>query len=298
MSKNHRYIILSLLVLGGIAGAVFLLVGRSFAVLNPAGVIASQQRNLLIFATLLMLLIVLPVFGLTFFIAWRYRASNAHGAAKYHPEWDHNAKLETLWWGLPCLIILVLAIVAWNSSHSLDPYKPLQSTQAPLTIQVVALQWKWLFLYPEQQIASLNYVEFPANTPINFEITSDAPMNSFWIPRLGGQVYAMAGMNTQLHLMASQPGIFQGSSANLSGSGFANMKFTAHASTANDFGDWVRNTKTSQGDLSLSSYEELARPAVAQTPKQFGSYDPSLYNTVIMKYMPANHDSMGAMQHE
>jgi cytochrome o ubiquinol oxidase subunit 2 len=302
MPKNLRYIIPPVLVASAIALGVFLLSRHTtIDVLSPAGTIASQQRNLLVFATALMLLIVLPVFGLTFYIAWKYRAGNTKAA--YHPEWDHNTKLETLWWGFPCAIILVLAVVAWNSSHALDPYKAIQSNQPPLTIQVVALQWKWLFIYPEQHIATVNYVQFPAGRPVNFEITADAPMNSFWIPRLGGQVYAMSGMNTQLHLMADKPGTYNGSSANLSGDGFADMKFTARSSTADDFATWTKRTQSSPNNLSMDAYGTLALPSVIKTPAEYGSYEPALYDMVIMKYMPAvhgamNHENMKDMHHE
>jgi len=253
------------------------------AVLNPAGIIARQQRDLLVVTTLLMLLIVVPVFGLTFFIAWKYRATNKK--ADYQPEWDHNRKLETIWWGFPCAIIAVLAVIAWTSSHQLDPFKPLDSPVEPLKVQVVALQWKWLFIYPEQQIASVNHLEIPAGRPINFEITADAPMNSFWIPRLGGQVYAMAGMSTKLHLMADKPGSFYGSSANLSGEGFSDMNFMTKASTNANFDMWVRTTKTSSNDLDWSTYLKLAEPGKASEQSVFATYERNLYDKVIAKYM-------------
>ncbi|HEX8182462.1 MAG TPA: ubiquinol oxidase subunit II [Candidatus Saccharimonadales bacterium] len=309
MRKHSRIIMACVAVIGAVVAAIALLSQLSFAVLDPAGQIASQQRNLIIFSCLLMLLIVIPVFGLTFYISWKYRAGNTK--ARYEPDWDHNSRLETLWWGFPCAIILVLAVVTWNSSHSLDPYKPIQSDKKPMTIQVVALQWKWLFIYPAQRIASVNHVQFPAGTPIKFEITSDAPMNSFWIPRLGGQIYAMPGMTTQLHLMADKPGTYQGSSANLSGAGFAAMRFTATSSTSEDFDMWVRTAKISQySNLSQNEYAKLAEPAVMPEPRQYATYERDLYDTVVMKYMahhgvkPAAHgaatsgNNMESMHHE
>ncbi len=288
MSKKFTLLLASILVLIAIIGTV-LYVGHShIAILSPAGTIAAQQRKLLVGATLLMLLIVIPVFVLTFFIAWKYRATNTD--AHYQPEWDHNTKLETLWWGFPCLIIGVLAVVAWNSSHSLDPSRPIASDRSPITIQVIALQWKWLFIYPEQQIASVNYVQFPTNTPVDFEITADAPMNSFWIPRLGGQIYAMSGMTTHLHLMANQAGRFQGTSANLSGSGFAGMQFIAEASTDSAFKDWIATSRSKPAQLTMAAYTSLAQPGAAPQAVQYGAYQHNLYDTVVMKYMSAPHE--------
>jgi cytochrome o ubiquinol oxidase subunit 2 len=288
MGKKLTLLLASLLICVGVVAAALYVGHDHIAILSPAGTIAAQQRKLLIGATLLMLLIVIPVFVLTISIAWKYRATNAE--ADYQPEWDHNRRLELLWWGLPCLIIAILAVVAWNSSHSLDPSRALASSKPPITIQVIALQWKWLFIYPEQRIASVNYVQFPANTPVDFEITADAPMNSFWIPRLGGQIYAMSGMTTHLHLMADQPGKFQGTSANLSGSGFAGMRFTAEAATDNSFKDWVTATQSKPASLTTAAYNTLARPGTAQPGQQYGSYEHNLYDTVVMKYMSAPHE--------
>jgi len=193
---------------------------------NPKGLIGLQERDQMYMATLLMLVVVIPVLILTFAICWRYRASNK--SAEYDPNWHHDTLAESIWWGFPALIIILLCIGTWVSSNQLDPFKPLPSSQKPIRIQVVALQWKWLFIYPEHKIALLNYLQFPENTPLNFEITSDAPMNSFWIPALGGQIYAMPGMVTRLHLQALESGEFRGSSANLSGTGFAAMHFLAN----------------------------------------------------------------------
>lgn len=295
MSKIAKTLIpISLPIVGVIILMVFLSL-NDIAVLQPMGIIASQQRDLLILATLLMLVIVIPVFVLTFFIAWKYRADNPK--AKYTPEWDHNLKLESLWWGFPCAIILVLAVVAWNSSHDLDPYRPISSSvssEKPLRVQVVALQWKWLFIYPDQQIASVNELRLPTNAPVSFEITADAPMNSFWIPQLGGQVYAMAGMTTRLHLMADKPGTFYGSSANLSGEGFSAMHFETKATSKADFEQWILSTKTSSAMLDQQAYQVLAKPDVLKTSLVYSSVDQDLYDTVVMKYMghaPAASDS-------
>jgi cytochrome o ubiquinol oxidase subunit 2 len=288
MTKKLRFIIPVVLAISLVVLGVLYVGHNNNGWLNPAGPVASHERHLLVMVTLLMLPIVLPVFFLIFFIAWKYRASNTK--ADYQPEWDHSRRLETIWWGFPCLIILVLATFTWTSSHSLDPSRPLTSSKPPLTIQVVALQWKWLFIYPQQQIASVNYVQFPAGTPVDFEITADAPMNSFWIPRLGGQIYAMAGMTTNLHLLANQPGNFRGSSANISGSGFASMNFTAHASSDQDFQNWIMQTRRTTNVLSLAAYTALARPNITKTNQQYAISQPGLYNMVVAKYMPISAD--------
>jgi cytochrome o ubiquinol oxidase subunit 2 len=260
--------------------------GHSIAILQPAGTIAEQQRYLIEFAAILGIAVIIPVFILTFFIVWRFRDGNVK--AKYRPNWDGNARLEAIWWGIPCAIILVLAVVTWQSSHTLDPRRNIQSSTKPMTIQVIALNWKWLFIYPEQNIATVNYVQFPEDTPIHFEITSDGPMNSFWIPQLGGQIYAMAGMQTSLQLMADNPGTYAGSSANLSGVGFAGMKFNAVSSTNADFSKWVQSVWESPDRLTLGEFEKLALPSQNNPVKLYGSRDEDVYGTVMMKYMGHN----------
>lgn len=302
MQKNTLKLIIPLLLIAGLVTLIFYLTHGDIAVLNPKGTVAGEQRTLIYIALGLMLIVVLPVFALTVFITWRYREGNTK--ATYRPNWDGNKKLELIWWGVPFIIILILAGITWHSSHSLDPYRPLVSDKKPITIQVVALQWKWLFIYPEEHIATVNYVTFPENTPVNFEITADAPMNSFWIPQLGGQVYAMAGMQTKLHLMADEAGTFAGSSANLSGEGFADMKFTAVALSGNSFTDWVQSAQRSPQKLTLGEYTTLARSDTKVTASTYASPAPNLYDTVMMKYMepsPAQngngHDHEGMHGH-
>jgi cytochrome o ubiquinol oxidase subunit 2 len=267
--------------------AVHWLLVQHYAVLDARGSIAERQRQLIIFATLLSLAVILPVFWLTFHIVHTYRV-DAKKTAKYQPEWDGNRNLEALWWSIPTAIILVLSVVTWRTSHSLDPYKPLDSDRRPLTVQVIALQWKWLFLYPEQKVATVNYAPLPVDRPINFEITADAPMNSFWIPQLGGQIYAMTGMNSQLHLIADQTGDYRGSSANLSGSGFADMNFMAHVVNETDFDSWANSVRNGNGQpLDSTAYQSLAAPSKKTAPASFPLQDSSLYDTVMAKYM--NH---------
>lgn len=284
MGRKYKVFLFALTILG-IGLVVILTFNLNRAdVLNPAGLVAHKQFDLLVFATLLMLVIVIPVFVMTFFIAWKY--SEGNHKAKYTPEWDRNRKLETIWWGFPLVIILILSIVTWQSSHDLDPFKPLNAETKPLTIQVVALQWNWLFIYPEQKAATLNYVRFPEQTPVKFEITADAPMNSFWIPSLGGQMYAMSGMSTELNLMADHSGTYRGSSANISGKGFASMKFSAESTSSQSFNNWADEIRNSSDALDLNAYNKLPRPSKNLPVTYYSLADEGLYNKIIMKYMP------------
>lgn len=284
-ARKHK-VMLSILVAIFISELLLLMAiylkDSNFAVLNPKGVIGVQQRELLIFATLLSLVVVVPVFALTFYIVWKYRATNKN--AKYAPDWDHNNKIEAVWWGVPIVLILILGAVTWKSSHALDPKKEIVSNKPAVTVQVVALQWKWLFIYPEYGVASLNYVQFPEDTPVRFEITADAPMNSFWIPQLGGQIYAMSGMKTKLNLMANEVGDYNGSSANLSGEGFAGMKFIARASPQSEFDDWIDLLKQSNNNLDMATYATLAQPSKNNPPMSYTSQS-GLFDAVMLKYM-------------
>lgn len=292
---------IKVLLAGGISFIGLLLIylaltTNDIAVLDPKGVIASEQKELIVFATLLMLLIVLPVFALTFFISWRYREGNTR--ARYDPDLHGNRVLETIWWGFPVLIISVLSVVIWQSSHELDPKKSIVSAQAPLEVQVVALQWKWLFIYPQQNIATVNYLNIPVNTPIRFTLTSDAPMNSFWVPQLGGQIYAMPGMSTSLHLNATEEGSYAGSSANLSGEGFAGMRFTVDALSNSRFETWLSATKNASTDLTNSEYAKLSKPSTNTPRTTYGSYQSDLYDSIVEKYMSDEVNSKTETQHD
>jgi cytochrome o ubiquinol oxidase subunit II len=282
MKLRHKLVVVfSLLLIAAIA--YMSAKDSTFAILQPKGYIAQQQYDLLIFATLLSLIVVIPVFVLLAFILWRYREGNKK--ATYKPDWGGNLGLELVWWGVPIILIVILAVVTWQSSHALDPFKPLDSHKKPVRVQVIALQWKWLFIYPDHNVASVNYLHIPEDTPINFELTSDAPMNSFWIPQLGGQIYAMSGMTTKLHLMANEPGTYDGMSANISGEGFADMKFITKSTSESDFQKWITASKKSQNKLDQSSYDTLAKPSLKATKQTYHFTDKELYNRVINKYM-------------
>jgi cytochrome o ubiquinol oxidase subunit 2 len=283
MSKKSKAVILTVLILGVLVALVLYLHTHTIDVLSPKGVVASKERQLMYYAVGLGLLVIIPVYIMTAMIAWKYREGNKK--AKYSPDWNHNAVLEITWWAIPCAIIAVLAVLTWTSSHALDPYKPLTSHNKQLNIQVVSLDWKWLFIYPEQNIASVNSFTIPVNTPVDFYITSDSVMNSFWIPRLGGQIYSMPGMSTQLHLQASSVGRYNGVSANISGKGFAGMTFVANATSSSNFTKWVQKVKSSSADLDIKTYNQLAEPSKDNKVAYYASAEDGLYNDIVMKYM-------------
>jgi cytochrome o ubiquinol oxidase subunit 2 len=283
MKKNTK-IILFLIPIAVIIGLlVAYLNTHNIAVLEPAGQIGRKERNLFVFALALSAVVVLPVFFLTIMIAIRYREGNKR--AKYTPEWDRSKLFETIWWVIPMCIIAVLSVVTWNSSHSLDPYKPIASKTSAINVEVVALDWKWLFIYPNSQVASVNQLELPLNTPVNFYITSDTVMNSFWIPNLGGQIYAMPGMTTQLHLIANKPGSYYGSSANISGQGFAGMNFKTNAVSESAFKTWVGNASQSYDHLDTNAYAALAKPTSYAPVKYYSLVQNNLFAGIINKYM-------------
>lgn len=283
MGKKYKIIFGVLLGVVLLAITVAYLRTVNIEVFNPKGSIAEKQRNLIIFASVLSLLVVVPVYTLLFSFVVKYRETNKK--ATYTPDWDHNRTYETIWWGVPIAIILLLSVVTWNSTHALDPYKPLVSDEKPLEVQVVALQWKWLFIYPEQHVATVNYAQIPTDRPVRFTITSDAPMNSLWIPQLGGQIYAMSGMSTQLNLIADEAGSYNGSSANISGEGFAGMRFKVNATPEDEFNNWVEWAQQGQDYLGDEAYALLAKPSQNNWPTTYAPVKDDLYDTILAKYM-------------
>ena len=263
-------------------GSTFLLGGCEAGILDPKGSIGVAEKNLIVTSTELMLLVVVPVIVLTLWFAWRYRASNTQ--ATYAPDWSHSTRLEAVVWAVPCLIILVLGVLTWTTTHSLDPYKPLDSKVKPVTIEVVALDWKWLFIYPDLGIATVNQIAFPVGTPVDFRITSDSVMNSFFIPQLGSQIFAMAGMQTQLHLIADKAGTYEGMSANFSGDGFSDMNFKAIATTDDKFKAWVQAVRDSHNGLAPAELTKIEAPSQKVPVTYFSSVQPGLYGDIIAKY--------------
>ncbi len=283
MSNKRKAVLGGVGLLALVALAYARLHTASFPILQPKGVVGQKERNLILIAVGLCAIVVIPVYIMLIGFAWKYREGNK--AALYDPDFDHSRLFESLWWGVPFTIIAILAVITWRSSHDLDPFKPIASSVPALNVQVVSLEWKWLFIYPQQGVAAVNYLRLPINTPVNFQITSDAPMNSFWIPQLGGQVYAMSGMSTQLHLMASQTGNFYGSSANISGDGFAGMHFTASSVTRSEFDSWVGQARAKGSPLDLPNYSRLAKPSQNNPPMSYSPVREGLYSYVVNKFV-------------
>lgn len=281
--KIIAYIICVSIIAG--LGLWLYLADKDVAVFNPQGIIASQQRDLIVFTLLLSVVVVVPVFVLLGVFAWKYREGNG---ARYTPEVEGNRWLEILWWGIPIIIIGILSVVTWVSTHQLDPYKPIESNVKAVKVQVVALQWKWLFLYPEQNVATVNELKIPAGTPISFELTADGPMSAFWIPSLGSQVYAMSGMSTKLSLQADRPGQYRGSNTNINGKGYAGMSFKAVAlQSRDDFDKWARKIQAEKGHNHMDSgiYEELMKPSEKTPVTYYHLHDTGLYDKIVNKYM-------------
>ena len=282
--------------------ATFPLAACSTIVMKPFGDIAEQQSQLIITAVVLMLLIVVPVIALTLWFAWRYRSANK--AATYTPEWDHSTRLELLIWGAPLLIIIALGAVTWISTHKLDPYRPLSRLDAkrplvagvkPFVVEVVALDWKWLFVYPELGIATVNELAAPVDRPIEFKITASTVMNSFYIPALAGQIYAMPGMQTQLHAVINQAGVYDGFSANYSGRGFSHMRFKFLGLSPADFERWVQVTKSAGGELTRRDYLQLEQPSEREPVRRYASVDAGLYQAILNRCVDSSKMCMGQM---
>lgn len=251
------------------------------SLLDPRGPVALAQNRHLIAIVLWLSIVVVPVAVMTPVIAWRYRQGNPSSA--YRPDWDFSWPLEIVCWGVPIVIVSVLSVRLWTQTIALDPYRPL-GVVPPTEVQVVALNWKWLFIYPGEQIATVNELVFPADRPVHLTITSDVAMQSFMIPALGGQIYAMAGMRTRLNLRAARAGTFRGENMQYNGSGFANAGFQAKAVTEQDYGAWVASVRSGGGGLDAGAYGRIARPSVPDAPQTFGSVTPGLFDKIVTKY--------------
>lgn len=265
-----------------------LLGGCDLVVMQPSGDVALQQRNLVLASTGLMLLIILPVIGLTLFFAWRYRASNE--AAVYDADWHHSTQLELVIWTAPLIIVIALGALTWISTHTLDPYRSLMrigpgravaAGVKPLEVEVVALDWKWLFVYPEYGIATVNELAAPVDRPIAFKITASSVMNAFYVPALAGMIYAMPGMETKLHAVINKAGTYKGLSSHYSGSGFSRMTFQFHGLEGKDFDAWVAKAKDTGSELSREAYRELEKPSEGVPPTFYKSVADGLFGSIL-----------------
>ena len=266
------------LLVGVLVGAATLS-GCTEGILDPKGPIAAAERQILFNSLGIMLAIVIPTILATLGVAYWFRSSNTR--ARYLPDFAYSGRLEMLVWSIPAMTVLLVGGVAWVGSHDLDPRKPIASTVKPVSVQVVSLDWKWLFIYPDQGIASVNQLTVPVGTPVRFELTSSGVMNSFFVPQLGGQIYTMAGMMTRLHLLADHPGTYPGLSANYSGSGFADMRFNVEAVPAETFAQWVDATRGAGPELDAQAYADLAKPSSAVVPFTYRAVAPGLFSGIL-----------------
>jgi cytochrome o ubiquinol oxidase subunit 2 len=279
MNKNKTVVYVAL---SSLCIAAFLESCSNMPLLDPKGPIGDSERFVIIAAFLLMLIVVIPVFVMVFWFPRRYRASNPN--ATYRPKWSYSTKIDLAMWLVPLIIVTALGILSWRATHRLDPYKPLESAIEPMHIEVISLDWKWLFIYPDQDIAVVNQLVFPAGVPLSFRLTSDTVLTSFFIPQLGSQIYAMAGRQSRLHLLADEPGTYAGHNQQFSGRGYADMHFKAMAVSRKQFDAWVQNTRESPDKLDLDRYEELEKPDVDTPVTHFSSVKPGLFDQVIHKY--------------
>ncbi|WP_036300485.1 ubiquinol oxidase subunit II [Methylomarinum vadi] len=255
---------------------------NSVLLLEPSGPIAGTINQLFWITMALMTLVLIPVFGMTGWFIWKYRASNAQ--AEYAPLWGAPHRVEWIVWLFPTAIITILGTLTWIYTHRLDPYKPLESATPPLEVQVIAMDWKWLFVYPEQHIAAVNQLVIPVGRPISFKITSNTVMNSFFIPNLGGQIYAMAGTETQLHLLAKDPGYFLGENTQYSGRGFPFQNFEVTATTPEEFTSWVKTTQLTANTLDMNSFDRLAKPSINDPVIYYSAVNPNLFQNVLKRF--------------
>ena len=271
-------------ILSAVLAIFFVLKSDRALLTHPKGVIARSELKLITTNILLMLVVIVPTYFFLFWVAWKYRSKNAKSKQKSSPS--QGPFRELILWIIPSIVVLVMAIITWKATHALDPYRKLESENKTLKIQVIALDWKWLFIYPEQGIATLNFVQFPEKTPIHFELAADnSPMNSFWIPQLSGQIYAMSGMVTPLHIMADGAGTYVGRASEINGEGFADMTFVVKSTSLSEFEEWVNTAKGSAFPLTHSTYETLLQKAVNNSVILYSDVEKDLFHHVVMKYM-------------
>jgi cytochrome o ubiquinol oxidase subunit II len=261
-----------------------LLMGCQSGVLDPKGFVGEANKTILIDSLAIMLAIVVPTIVATLGIAWWFRASNTK--AKYLPDFAYSGRVELITWSIPLLTIILLGGVAWIGSHELDPAKPLPSKSPTLEVQGVSLDWKWLFIYPDQHVASVNQLVVPSGVPIHFALTSASVMNTFFVPQLGSMIYTMNGMSTQLNLIADEPGLFRGISGHYSGDGFSDMHFDVRAVPGDQFASWVASTRGNGPVLDAGSYAELARQTVNVRPFTYRDADGALFQRIITQQLP------------
>lgn len=262
--------------------------GEITGVMNPKGIIAFKERQLLIDASALMLMVVIPVIIMSFAFVWRYHQSQ--DTSEYHPDWCHNTMLESIWWGVPIAIILILALMTWSLTHKLDPYKRIDVPGEVIEVQVIALPWKWLFIYPKENIATVNFLEIPKDRQVEFFFTNDnVPMSSFFIPQLGSQIYTMAAMRTRLYLVPTFEGTFTGLNSQYNGAGFSDMHFETKVVSEEEYKNWVQQSKNTPLKLTIDEYKQLRQPTMANAVQIFSETPAGLFQHTIDSYKAPHH---------
>ena len=270
----------------GIAAVALLTAGCNRGVLDPVGPVAAAEKTILINSTAIMLAIIIPTMIATVAFAWWFRRGNSK--ATYRPDWEYSGAIELVVWAIPALTIMLLGGIAWIGSHDLEPSKPLKSTVPPLNVEVVSLDWKWLFIYPDQGIASVNQLVVPAGTPVSFRLTSATVWNSFFVPQMGSMIYTMPRMTTRLNLQADKPGVYNGLSSHFSGDGFPGMQFQVQALPADQFAMWAQGARGQGPALDGRSYAELSKPSSYVKPMIYGAVAPGLFDAIVANREPAN----------
>jgi cytochrome o ubiquinol oxidase subunit 2 len=288
--KGLKFAIGVLAILCLALGIYLVLSDEKALLIHPKGIIARKELDLIVRALFLMLIVIVPTFIALYVVAWKYRDKSGKG--QYDPDHSTGKWGEAILWIVPTVVIGALSVILWYAAHDLDPYRPLDSDVEPVNIQVIAMDWKWLFIYPDHGVASLNFVQFPEKTPINFKLAADdSPMNSFWLPELSGQIYCMTGMVTPLHMMADGPGVYSGRAAEINGKGLADMTFIAKSSTRSEFDNWIAQAKQASQSLTRDFYEnQLLQPTTNLPVTLYSSVEEGLFDHVVMKYMHPAHD--------
>jgi cytochrome o ubiquinol oxidase subunit 2 len=267
------------------AGLGLLTAGCNRGILDPVGPVAAAEKQILINSTAIMLAIIIPTMIATVAFAWWFRRGNKK--AVYRPDWEYSGAVELVVWSIPALTVMLLGGIAWIGSHDLEPSKPLQSDVPPLNVEVVSLDWKWLFIYPDQGIATVNRLVVPAGTPVNFRLTSDTVWNVFFVPQMGTMIYTMPRMTTRLNLQADRPGVYEGISAHFSGDGFPGMKFDVHAVPRQQFAAWAEGARGQGALLDGRGYAELSKPTSYVKPMTYGAVAPGLFDAIVANRAPA-----------
>lgn len=280
---SHTILIIVFLLVDFACLIYLILRGTNIAIFNPKGLIAGEQMNLMLLIIGIIVTVAIPTVILLFIFAYKYRESNPKAA--YDPNTRYGKGLDAIMWLIPSVFMVVLAVILWGATHKLEPNKVITSENKPIKVQAIAHRWKWVFLYPDQKIATVNFVQFPKDTPVTFELTADeAPMSAFWIPNLGGMLYAMTSHVNQLNLIGDTEGDYEGRPGEINGHGFADMKFTARVSTQREFDRWVQEVKDSPQTLDDATYKELVKPSENNITEYYSSYPSDLYDKVLMKY--------------